>query len=303
MKKFLYILLASLFVASCSVDQLDAGLEGPQGIQGEQGIPGQDGKDGQDGADGASAYDISLANGFEGTVADWLNSLIGADGKNGEDGKDGVDGQNGFDGNDGINGTNGTNGTNGVDGASAYELAFEEGFEGTLSEWLLSLVGETGVQGQQGPEGRRGPRGYNGSDGVNGTNGIDGEPGPPGADGQDAPIYDGDIIEFVNAPCDDTREVLMKVTSPNGDISFYGVYFDSAAQLAYWYELDQSKIYVTTDGTICVFKFEDGYVVAISDKTVVCHNPSGQNPQTKLINTNALQGHLGHGDYHGVCVN
>ncbi len=43
------------------------------------------------------------------------------------------------DGKDGINGTNGTNGENGAPGKSAYELAVESGFVGTLEEWLESL--------------------------------------------------------------------------------------------------------------------------------------------------------------------
>ena len=47
----------------------------------------------------------------------------------------------------GANGTNGTNGTNGAAGKSAYEIAVEEGFEGTKSEWLESLKGEQGNTG------------------------------------------------------------------------------------------------------------------------------------------------------------
>ena len=39
-----------------------------------------DGLDGADGADGKSAYDIAVDNGFEGTEAEWLESLKGADG-------------------------------------------------------------------------------------------------------------------------------------------------------------------------------------------------------------------------------
>jgi hypothetical protein len=35
----------------------------------------------------------------------------------------------------------------GVNGASAYELAVEAGFSGSVEEWLLSLVGEPGING------------------------------------------------------------------------------------------------------------------------------------------------------------
>ena len=54
----------------------------------------------------------------------------------GADGKDGVDGQNGIDGKDGVDGQDG------VDGKSAFEIAKENGFVGTETEWLESLKGE-----------------------------------------------------------------------------------------------------------------------------------------------------------------
>lgn len=38
----------------------------------------------------------------------------------------------------------------GEDGASAYELAVENGYEGTLDEWLASLAGKDGVDGKDG---------------------------------------------------------------------------------------------------------------------------------------------------------
>ena len=65
------------------------------------------------GSEGKSAYEVAVENGYEGTEAEWLNSLIG---KSGADGADGVNGK------------------------SAYELACENGFEGSLSEWLDSLA-------------------------------------------------------------------------------------------------------------------------------------------------------------------
>lgn len=56
-------------------------------------------------------------------------------------------------------------GGTGKDGASAYELALQAGFEGTLEEWLNSLVGpqgEPGPRGEQGVPGETGPRGPQG---------------------------------------------------------------------------------------------------------------------------------------------
>lgn len=42
------------------------------------------------------------------------------------------------------------NGSNGDDGKSAYELAVENGYQGTEEEWLASLKGSAGDQGDDG---------------------------------------------------------------------------------------------------------------------------------------------------------
>lgn len=91
---------------------------------------------------GKSAYEIAVENGFEGTVEEWLESLKGKDGVSGVNGVDGVNGANGVDGIDGSAGANGIDGIDGVDGEdgkSAYEIALENGFTGTVEEWLGSL--------------------------------------------------------------------------------------------------------------------------------------------------------------------
>jgi len=41
----------------------------------------------------------------------------------------------------------------GPEGKSAYDLAVENGFEGTMEEWIESLKGETGPRGPEGPQG------------------------------------------------------------------------------------------------------------------------------------------------------
>ena len=84
---------------------------------------GKDGKDGTNGKDGVN----------------------GKDGKDGADGKDGVDGKDGKDGKDGVDGKDGKDGTN---GKSAYDLAKEAGYTGTLEEWLASLQGKDGNNGK-----------------------------------------------------------------------------------------------------------------------------------------------------------
>ena len=47
-------------------------------------------------------------------------------------------------------------GVNGKDGLSAYELAKENGFTGTLAEWLESLKGADGLPGKDGIDGKNG---------------------------------------------------------------------------------------------------------------------------------------------------
>ena len=47
-------------------------------------------------------------------------------------------------------------GGSGTAGASAYEVAVAEGFEGTVEEWLTSLVGPKGDPGDKGDPGTPG---------------------------------------------------------------------------------------------------------------------------------------------------
>ena len=145
---------------------------------------GEQGPAGADGADGKSAYDLAVENGYTGTVAEWLASLVGEVGAAGQNGKDGVDGANGKSayelavekgytgtidqwleslvGKTGASGSNGKDGVDGQNGKSAYELACENGFEGTLSKWLDSLIGEAGRDGLDGADGKDGADGQNG---------------------------------------------------------------------------------------------------------------------------------------------
>ena len=94
-----------------------------------------------------------MAGGYEGTLQDWLTTLVGAKGERGDKGADG---------------TNGKDGTNGRDGKSAYELAVEGGYEGTLQDWLASLVGPKGDKGDKGDKGEQGERGTPGAKGDSG---------------------------------------------------------------------------------------------------------------------------------------
>lgn len=72
----------------------------------------------------------------------------------------------------------------GADGKSAYEIALENGFAGSETEWLESLRGEPGPQGATGATGPQGPRGEIGPAGPAGAVGPRGETGPQGPSGE-----------------------------------------------------------------------------------------------------------------------
>lgn len=168
-----------------------------------------DGKDGKDGENGKSAYEIAVQNGYDGTETDWLESLKGQKGDTGEPGATGAKGDHGEKGDQGEPGTpgekgergekgekgdagtpgkdgvNGKDGTNGVDGASAYDVAVKNGFEGSETDWLVSLHGAKGDPGERGEKGEKGDLGEQGLQGVPGEKGDPGEPGKDGTNGTD----------------------------------------------------------------------------------------------------------------------
>lgn len=62
----------------------------------------------------------------------------------------------------------------GADGKSAFELAVDAGFTGSVEEWLESLKGQDGAPGTNGLDGVNGVDGAPGADGLDGTPGVDG---------------------------------------------------------------------------------------------------------------------------------
>lgn len=136
-----------------------------------------------------------------GSSAACADDTAAADGSNGSDGTNGTDGANGTDGTDGTNGTDGTDGKNGStgatgacgptgstgpagsDGLSAYEV-WAKTNDGTVDDYLNSLVGADGAQGIQGIQGIQGPKG------------DPGNIGPAGADGRDGVNGLGDYASF-----------------------------------------------------------------------------------------------------------
>ncbi len=194
-----------------------AGIQGPAGPVGATGPAGPSGASGTAGTDGQSAYDLWLAQGNTGTVQDFLstsayqiwlaqgntgtaqdflNTLVGPSGPQGIQGIPGTNGTNGATGPQGpqgiqgIQGVAGVNGVNGTDGRSAYEIAVLNGFVGTETQWLLSLVGATGpagATGAQGTAGNDGATGQQGPIGLTGATGLQGIQGPAGNDGVTGP--------------------------------------------------------------------------------------------------------------------
>ena len=75
-----------------------------------------------------NAYDIAVANGFEGTVSDWLESLKGYPGKSAYE----IAIECGFEGSP----EEWLESLKGADGKSAYEIAVDYGFEGTIEDWM-----------------------------------------------------------------------------------------------------------------------------------------------------------------------
>lgn len=139
-------------------DKGEPGRDGVDGksIRGEKGDKGDKGERGDDGADGigvATAYVsdagylvIELSDGKKITAG----YVRGIDGKNGKATiiYGGAGGSSG--------GGGGEPGPPGADGASAYEVAVENGFVGTVEQWLASLVGPKGDKGDTGDTGPAG---------------------------------------------------------------------------------------------------------------------------------------------------
>lgn len=73
----------------------------------------------------------------------------------------------------------------GARGKSAYQVAVDNGFEGTEKEWLESLKGATGPMGPMGPAGKDGTMKFEElteeqKASLKGDQGPQGEPGPKG---------------------------------------------------------------------------------------------------------------------------
>ncbi|MDY3205475.1 MAG: hypothetical protein RBR70_10430 [Arcobacter sp.] len=136
-------------------------------------------------------YDVKFAE-FDEKVAnlDLSHLLVSFDSLTQEQ-KDSLKGQNGLNGNDGVDGQN---------GLSAYEIAKNNGFEGSELEWLESLKGQNGLNGNDGVDGQNGLSAFEiaVNNGFVGT-AVEWLESLKGADGQDAEsaIFDFDTLDTI----------------------------------------------------------------------------------------------------------
>ena len=114
------------------------GVEYYKGETGAQGIPGKDGKDGKTPIKGVDYYTDEEIDAIKDEIAKEV-----------------------------------TVGAKGEDGKSAYQIALDEGFEGSEADWLASLKGKDGKDGINGTDGKPGKDGTNGVDGKTPVKGVD----------------------------------------------------------------------------------------------------------------------------------
>lgn len=109
--------------------------KGAQGAEGPRGLPGKDGKDGTG---------VNIIGGL--TSEDELPAI-------GTPGDAYMIGGDLYVWQDDTGSWKNVGPIQGPEGKSAYDLAVENGFEGTMEEWIESLKGEIGPQGPEGPPG------------------------------------------------------------------------------------------------------------------------------------------------------
>ena len=173
---------------------------------------------------------------------------------------------------------NGANGEKGTDGKSAYQIAVEQGYQGSESDWLSSLKGDkgnTGAKGNPGQDGAEGKsayaiaveHGYEDSEekwllslkGEKGDTGERGEKGDAGVDGKDgfSPIAnvvkDGSITTITITDKNGTTTVTL-TEGAAVDLTPYAEvnYVDEKVQ-----ELSDSLTYTLQEHTLSITHLED----------------------------------------------
>ena len=123
-------------------------------------------------------------------------------------------------------------GANGKDGRSAYEIAIENGFVGTVAEWLESLKGKDGIDGKDGLPGKNGKDGEDGLPGKDGTNGKDGKDGRDGKDGVSPDLTNYLDTDAVKALVQDAVQPLLEKAHTHENQSALNQI--TAAKIAQW---------------------------------------------------------------------
>ena len=160
---------------------------------------------------------------------------------------------------------NGANGEKGTDGKSAYQIAVEQGYQGSESDWLSSLkgdkgdTGERGEKGDTGLQGERGEKGETGQQGEQGPMGEKGEKGDAGVAGKDgfSPIAnvvkDGSVITITITDKNGTTTVTL-TEGAAVDLAPYAKvnYVNEKVQ-----ELSDSLTYTLQEHTLSITRLED----------------------------------------------
>lgn len=164
----------------------------------------------------------------------------------------------------------------GKDGKSAYEIALENGFVGTETEWLESLKGadgKDGINGKDGVDGAPGQDGIDGQDGINGADGksayiiavehgftgtetewlasLKGADGKDGADGQ--PGKDAPEVDLSNYA---TKDQLQKLEE---NAEYLEELIKSAVSISYTVLFESGTDALTTYGENIYTYYNDGY--------------------------------------------
>ena len=168
----------------------------------------------------------------------------------------------------------GANGEKGTDGKSAYQIAVEQGYQGSESDWLSSLKGDKGdpgdrgLQGIPGEKGEKGDTGLQGERGEKGETGQQGEQGPMGEKGEkgDAGVAGKDGFSPIANVVKDGSVITITITDKNGtttvtltegaavDLTPYAkvTYVDEKVQ-----ELSDNLTYTLQEHTLSITHLED----------------------------------------------
>ena len=142
---------------------------------------------------------------------------------------------------------NGANGEKGTDGKSAYQIAVEQGYQGSESDWLSSLKGN---KGEKGDPGNRGLQGVPGEKGEKGDAGVAGKDGfSPIAN----VVKDGSVITITITDKNGTTTVTL-TEGAAVDLTPYAevTYVDEKVQ-----ELSDSLTYTLQEHTLSITHLED----------------------------------------------